>query len=236
MRTQVNRIGIAIKMLSIDMLIVLAAFLGCCILVIQVVKQIFLENKTAWDFKVFHFFESFVSDTTTSVMKFFTIFGSHLFLVPANLILIGYSLFVKRDSWFAIKTAAVSTSSLILMFTLKSLFNRQRPLIPLLEQVPGLSFPSGHAFMSFSFFGLLIYIVNKKVRNRIAKYSLILLLLVFIILIGISRIYLRVHFATDVIAGLSLGMMWLVISLSILHLIDRRNIKRKARPLTLDRI
>ena len=211
-----------LKLLSIELLIVLLVFVCSFFLVVLMIKRVFLEKKETWDFKVFNFFNHYISDTATSVMQFFTFLGSHYFLIPANLLLIGYCLFIKRDSWFAIKTAAVAISSLVLMFSLKFIFHRPRPLIPLLDAVPGLSFPSGHAFMSFSFFGLLIYMINKKVKSKWLKYSLMSFLLLVVITIGISRIYLRVHYASDVVAGFSLGLMWLVISLWILHVIEKK--------------
>ncbi|MEO7263895.1 MAG: phosphatase PAP2 family protein, partial [Ferruginibacter sp.] len=156
----------------------------------------------------------------TAVMNFFTFFGGQYFLVPANLLLIAWAFYHKRDKWFGIRVASLSVSSLLLMFSLKQFFNRPRPLTPLLREARGLSFPSGHAFMSFVFFGLLVYVINKKVKNKLLKYSLIVLLLCFVLFIGLSRIYLRVHYASDVIAGFSMGLMWLVISMWIIQIIE----------------
>ena len=90
------------------------------------------------------------------------------------------------------------------------MFNRPRPLIPLLEPAMGLSFPSGHAMSSVTFYGLLIYFIWKqKERNKLLRMGLISLLIVIILVIGISRIYLRVHYASDVIAGFCVGIIWL---------------------------
>ncbi|MEO5984800.1 MAG: phosphatase PAP2 family protein, partial [Ferruginibacter sp.] len=113
-------------------------------------------------------------------------------------------------------------SSLFMMFALKMFFNRPRPEIPLLGKVPGLSFPSGHAFMSFTFFGLLIYVINKQIETVWLRYLLIVLCLCIIVIIGLSRIYLRVHYASDVIAGLGIGLIWLVISLLVLNYTEKR--------------
>jgi len=132
-----------------------------------------------------------------------------------------------RDKWFGIKVTAVAFSSLFMMFALKMFFNRPRPEIPLLDKVAGLSFPSGHAFMSFAFFGLLIYVFHKQVKNIFLKYLLIVACFSIIIIIGLSRIYLRVHYASDVMAGMAIGLIWLVVSLTIINYIEKKKKKEK---------
>ncbi|MEO6584628.1 MAG: phosphatase PAP2 family protein, partial [Ferruginibacter sp.] len=199
------------------------AFFCSMAVVAFLVKAIFLDKAFTLDEQVFMFFNGYVSDATTSFFKFFTFFGSHNFLVPANLLLMGFAFFVLRNKWFGIKIAAVAFSSLLMMFGLKMFFNRPRPEIPLLGKVPGLSFPSGHAFMSFTFFGLLIYVIHKQVKTLWLRYVLIFLCLCMIVIIGLSRIYLRVHYFSDVIAGISIGLIWLVISLGFLNYIEKRS-------------
>ena len=219
-RYNVNKIYNRLKLLSIELGIVLLSFFISFFLMVYVIRGIFLHKKEEIDFKVFDFLRDFVSDTTTSIMNFFTFFGGQYFLIPANLILILWAFFIKKDKWFGIRTCAVSISSLILMFALKQFFQRPRPLSPLLREAKGLSFPSGHAFMSFAFFGLLIYVINKNVKVKWLKYLLIILSLIMILMIGTSRVYLRVHYASDVLAGYSMGLMWLVISLWVIHIIE----------------
>jgi membrane-associated phospholipid phosphatase len=217
-----------IKLLSIELGIILVAFLSAFLLVVTVVRRIFLHEEETLDYRVFDYFQQFVSDNMTAFMQFFTYFGSHDFLIPANLILIADTFFIRKDKWFAIKVAAIASSSLLLMFSLKYIFHRPRPLIPLLEEAAGLSFPSGHAFMSFAFFGLLIYMSYSKIKRKWLKVTIICILLFMILIIGISRIYLRVHYFSDVIAGFSLGFMWLVLSFWTVHIIENHR-KSKTR-------
>ena len=106
------------------------------------------------------------------------------------------------------------------MTMLKTLFNRPRPLIPLMEPATGLSFPSGHAMMSATFFGLLIYFIYRKQLHPTIKIISITLLVVLIVSIGISRIYLKVHYASDVIAGFCMGIIWLTIAIKVLNRIE----------------
>jgi len=196
------------------------AFVSSLFTIAFLIRNIFIEKKYPFDIQVFELIKPYINDRTTVLMNFITFFGSQYFLVPANILLILYTFFIEKDKWFAIKVLAVAISSLLLMICLKYLFTRPRPAIPLLAEAAGYSFPSGHAFMSFAFLGLLIYMVNNKVKRLWFKYSLIIFFLVCAFLIGLSRIYLRVHYASDVIAGISISMIWLVISLFILQRIE----------------
>ncbi len=198
------------------------AFIFSMLAVVFIIKRIFFV-KTEWlDEWVFDFLRSHVSDNSTVVMNSITWLGSHYFLIPAFLLLILHAVFIKKDKWLGIRIAAISISSVLLMIYLKYIFNRPRPLVPLLNEASGLSFPSGHAFMSFSFFGLLIYILHKEMQASWLKYLLMFLICCIVLLIGLSRIYLRVHYASDVIAGLCMGFMWIVISLSVLHFVEKQ--------------
>ena len=80
----------------------------------------------------------------------------------------------------------------------------------------GYSFPSGHSMVSMAFYGLLIYLIYKYIKNKKLKYSLIVTLSILIFLIGISRIYLGVHYASDVIAGFCISLSYLMIYINVL--------------------
>ncbi len=223
---RVKKILAAVALLSVEMLIVTVLFAAALLIFILVARNVFHLGRTDFDFKVFGFLENYVSDRNNKIMNFFTFLGKHDFLIPANLILIAFFLF-KKHKWYSIKIPAIALSSLALMVLLKNLFNRPRPDIPLLYEAAGLSFPSGHALMSVTFYGLLIYIIFKMVQSRQLKWTLIVLLILLIIIIGFSRIYLRVHYTTDVIAGFSIGFLWLVFAVHTLNKIEkysRRNL------------
>lgn len=169
------------------------------------------------DLAVFDRLRSLVGLRTNRLMLFITFLGKHQFLVPANLLLIFYFLFIARQTWYSIRVTAIALSSLVLMLLLKWLFKRKRPLSPLLKAARGLSFPSGHAIMAVSFFGLIIYCVLHSILPEWLKVVLTILLVILIIFIGFSRIYLRVHYASDVIAGFIIGLIWLLISLLLIR-------------------
>lgn len=219
-RKQIKKFWASLALLSIELLIVWALFLLSFLVFLFVIFRIFYFKKENFDFAVFGALESFVSDGMSDFMLGITFLGTHTFLIPANLVLIAYFLFVKKHRWYSIKVPVVALGGVTLMFLLKMLFNRPRPLIPLLREAAGLSFPSGHAMMSFSFYGLLIYLVWHNVKKGWLRSTAIVFLLFLILLIGFSRIYLRVHYASDVLAGFCVGIIWLVLSLWVTRRIE----------------
>jgi undecaprenyl-diphosphatase len=217
----VKRFWAALAILSVEMTIILVLFILAMIVFIYTTRRVIFLDKTTLDNKIFAYLDSHVSARNNDVMLFFTFLGTHEFLIPANLLLIAYFAFIKKDKWYSIKIPAIALSSLILMFALKNLFNRHRPEIPLLEAAKGLSFPSGHALFSVTFYGLLIYIVFKTIKKNDLKWTLIIMLLLLILIIGFSRIYLRVHYPSDVAAGYCIGFMWLVFTIWLLNRIEK---------------
>lgn len=210
-----------LKTLGLYMFIVIISFVFAFTAVFVIIREIVLTNNIHFDQNIFRHLAVFISERNTAIMQFFTFFGSQYFLVPANLFLIFFYFFHRKDKWLGIKVTAVSVTGLVLMFALKAFFKRPRPIDPLLYPVSGLSFPSGHAFMSFSFCCILMYVIYKKNWSPWVKNSWYIFLLAFTFFVGFSRIYLRVHYASDVIAGFCMGFMWVVIALAIVHFIEK---------------
>lgn len=121
---------------------------------------------------------------------------------------------LKRKKISFIITLNLVLSFLINNILLKFIFQRERPIDSLITET-GYSFPSGHSFVAITFYGLLIYlIINSKWKNNI-KIILVSLLGLIILMIGISRIYLGVHYPTDVVAGFVAGVIYLMIFINI---------------------
>lgn len=210
-----------LALFSVELLVLIGIFTTALIVFIFIARQVFQGDTRWFDERVFAFIATRVNDINTSIMEFFTFLGTHTFLIPANLLLTAWFLFIQKRRWNSIKIPAVALSSLLLMFLLKFLFHRARPFDPLLQQVKGFSFPSGHALMSVTFYGLIILIIWMDVRNIWLRWTLSLLLVLLIFTIGLSRIYLRVHYASDVVAGFCVGLVWLLLSLWILGKIEK---------------
>ncbi|HMW65902.1 MAG TPA: phosphatase PAP2 family protein [Chitinophagaceae bacterium] len=152
------------------------------------------------------------NNTITQFMRFITFYGNHSFLVPANLLMIVVLLYYKQKKWATANTIA-ALAGVGLMSMLKKILARPRPSHPLVEGISNFSFPSGHAMMSLMFYGMLILLCLQFLNNKAYKTVAIFLLVTIILLIGFSRLWLRVHFITDVLAGYAIGLCWLSISM-----------------------
>lgn len=209
---QERKVADKVLILSKELIILLVVFTISLFTFVVIAFRVFYLDKTGADEKAFAFAHSLVNNNTTKVMEVITFFGSHYFLIPANVLLCLYFL-LRKKSRYSIKISAIALSSVLIMLGLKLLFNRHRPLIPLLEPARGLSFPSGHAFMSVCFYGLLMIIIWKEERpHPVLKWALLILVIALLLCIGFSRIYLRVHYFTDVFAGFCIGSFWLFLS------------------------
>ena len=215
-----KRLVAASALFTIELLIVWALFLVCVIVFLYLSTIIISGGKLGVDEAAFGFAKDISTPAFSSFIEFITFFASRHFLTPAALLLVGYFLFIQKHRWYSLKVPVVALGSITLNVVLKYFFDRPRPLGPLAE-ASGLSFPSGHSMVAASFYGLLIYLVWHNVKNVALRNFLIGFLVVFVIFIGFSRIYLRVHYATDVIAGFAAGFLWVVIGIATLRRIER---------------
>lgn len=105
---------------------------------------------------------------------------------------------------------------------LKYVIARQRPeIISHLAETNGFSFPSGHSFMATCFYGFLIWVLSKEIKNELAKKTVIIFILFLILVIGFSRIYLGVHWPGDVLGGFVLGVAWVAVAIKLSSAIMR---------------
>ena len=102
---------------------------------------------------------------------------------------------------------------------LKEIINRERPTLEHLVTVETLSYPSGHAMTAIAFYGFLIYLIAIFNIRKVLKFSIILVLIILILSIGISRIYLGVHFPSDILGGFIAGFIWVIFCVLILNLL-----------------
>jgi membrane-associated phospholipid phosphatase len=226
LNTEVKKKQTWLSIFTIEFLVVLLLLLALVIFILAA-REIFILKNFIFDEDVFNALRPYITPARTRFMNFITFFGKHDALIPLNLLLIGYFIY-KKKRWFAIRIAALALSSLLLKFILKFYFQRARPDIPVIEKVDGYSFPSGHALIGVVFYGLVIFVIWREVKQKWLKIALTIFFVLFILLISFSRIYLRVHYASDVIAGIAVGFIWLVLSLNIIQRIEKKYIARRA--------
>lgn len=183
----------------------------CLTLVIYVTIMVLNNNLIGIDSSFYNLIKEYLfSDNMTKIIKIITFFGSSLCIIIISILLV----ILVRDK--NIKVLICSNLILVTLFNqlLKHIIKRPRPYYKIIEE-NGYSFPSGHSMVSMAFYGLLIYLIYKYIRNKYLRYSLIIILSILIILIGISRIYLGVHYTTDVVCGYLLAIICLIVNVSI---------------------
>ncbi len=176
----------------------------------RIAAEAVFERETVLDDFFINIRDRYSTPALVNFMKWITFFGSSNFLLPAYLVLT-VAFLIQRKYSYAIATGVIAILATALMFILKRIFHRDRPQDPLIERLTNYSFPSGHAFSSFIFCSILGYIVWRSDLQALWKWILMIGLLIFSITIGLSRIILNVHYATDVIAGFCLGVMWVML-------------------------
>ena len=148
-----------------------------------------------------------ISDFATPIAKFITNFGGAIFLIALTVVL--FILIKNRKIGLSIFSNLVIIT--VLNQLLKNILQRPRPTEFRIIEETGYSFPSGHSMVSMAFYGYLIYLIYKFVKNKYIKWSLIILLSILICTIGVSRIYLGVHYTSDVLGGFLISISYLVI-------------------------
>ncbi|KAB7709111.1 phosphatase PAP2 family protein [Bacillus aerolatus] len=185
------------------------------------------ENKVeAFDLAIIDEVQSWVTAGRTDLVVYITHLGSVKGIAGGTL-LAALILFLKRKrdyALFIILTVAVGAG--YFNHLLKELFKRQRPdVLPLIEQ-GGYSFPSGHSMGSFIFYGALAFILFQLLDKLSWKVTGALTALLFIFIIGLSRIYLGVHYPSDVVGGYAAGAAWLLFSMAAFHYYEYHMNKR----------
>jgi len=195
--------GLVTVELVLGVLLFIAAFAGFFYLarVVFVHHSVALDN---WATDVVDGWRQAMPGLTGPV-RFVTFFASLPFLLPAGLLTpwllrrAGH----PREAW---QLVLVMLGSISLNQLLKTYFNRPRPSNSLLHTW-GLSFPSGHAMLAVTFYGCLAWLLAR----HLGRPGWAVPLLLWAVLIGITRVYLHAHYATDVLAGFAGGAAWLVL-------------------------
>ena len=155
------------------------------------------REMNSFDNWVYEFLNSFNSEALTIIMVIITNLAHAITFIGITVLIL---IFVKNK---IIKKYVVVNLIAVVAINqaLKYIIGRPRPEVTRLVSAHGYSFPSGHSMTVFAYYGFLIYLIYKHVKNIKVKIGLIILLVCIILFVGVSRIYLGVHYATDVIGG-----------------------------------
>ena len=167
------------------------------------VYRLHINELKNFDYSIIKFIQSRISEQLTSVMKIITFFGGQLGLVLADSISSIILFFFKKR--YAVYIILSSIAGLVLNLLLKGFFERERPVFYRLIEENGYSFPSGHSMSAMIFYISLAVILAKISKSKMVDIIIGILFAILIILIGISRIYLGVHYPSDVLAGFAAG-------------------------------
>jgi undecaprenyl-diphosphatase len=192
---------------SLRLLIGLASAISLLILFAWLSEEVFEGDLQRFDLRIRAFVHSFSNSPLTRVMQTLSFLGSLGFL--SGLFLIVIAIFLARKLrrpaiWFTVAAAG----SVILDSILKLVFHRARPAAFFGTAPASYSFPSGHAMGSVCFYGVLAGLLSAQVHSPGARILIWVTSGVMIAGIGLSRIYLGVHYPTDVIAGYLAGGIW----------------------------
>ena len=153
------------------------------------------------DFLAFSFFNGLTNLASTSV------------IIILSAVVLLFLIYRKRYKDILLFVFTLGGGAVIEIL-LKSLVHRTRPIGALVD-ASRYSFPSGHALKAVLFFSLLIYLFLRNFKRDLSRYAFVFTCAVLILLIGFSRVYLHVHWVSDVIGGFLFGLSWLFFSLVV---------------------
>lgn len=207
------------KLISREVFILAALALICGGVFVWLAQAVVIEKRDLFDTLAFNYFQQWISPTHTTIALVVTRGGSDAILIAIHLLILYYLLRNKLKRQ-AIHLVIVVSASFLWNWLLKHFFHRPRPLLAHLDYVISYSFPSGHTQATFTLCGILAYITWKTKRPVITKLAFTAGLFLYACLIGISRVYLHVHFLSDVVAGACFALFWLAISVLFIKLTE----------------
>ena len=149
-----------------------------------------------------------------NILQAYTNMGGATFLIILSIILL---IFIKKK-----KIPLYILINLVFAFLTneiaKNIFSRSRPIGINLVDETGLSYPSGHSMVSLAYYGFIAYLLYKRTTSKLIKTIIWIILTILISIIGFSRIYLGVHYLTDVIGGFLLAIIYLTIYIKTIQL------------------
>lgn len=213
----------------IAIFIALIFVVGGINLFIELTEVLHSRTITHYDQKVSDFIISFRSPQLNKVFQFITDLGDlYAYLILTALCAIGF--YWKFQNWrYVMEMIFVIIIAGLSNLALKQVINRARPDAAHLVAVETLSYPSGHAMGAIAFYGFLIYLFYNFKMNTWLKTSIIFIFIFLVLAIGISRIYLGVHYPSDVVGGFIAGFIWIIFCVILFQVMDIFRRRKRAR-------
>lgn len=175
-----------------------------------IITALVVTNNIAWfDDSIYDFIISLRNKPLDLILKTITRLGDTLVII---IIVVATLIFLNKKDRVILGSSTIITATL--NQAIKHILQRPRPDHLRLIKQGGFSYPSGHSMIAVCVYGIMIYLINKKVQNKKLKIALSVLLTLLIITIGISRIYVGVHYPSDVLGGFILSTVILLINLT----------------------
>ncbi len=213
----------------ISIILALIIVVGGINIFVELTNTLNSDVITKYDAAITKYVISFRSPHLNKILQFITNLGDlYGYIVVTTICSLLF--YFKFKNWcYVVQLVFVIIVSGLSNLALKEVINRARPTAEHLVSVQTLSYPSGHAMSATAFYGFLIYLCYFLKINKWLKGSLIFLCSFLIVSIGISRIYLGVHFPSDIAGGIIAGTIWLMFCVLIFNIIDlfRREEERK---------
>lgn len=166
-----------------------------------------------FDSQVIALVQGVESEKLTFLMKFLSLIGSAPVIIVLSIFILFLLFKMLKHRYELILFVGVMVGSPILNFLLKELFKRARPDFHRLVEISGYSFPSGHAMSAFTLYGIITFLLWRHISVSWGRAALVLFSAMMIFGIGMSRIYLGVHYPTDIIGGYFASATWLGFSI-----------------------
>ncbi|MCA8829156.1 phosphatase PAP2 family protein [Hymenobacter pini] len=225
MKNLAARLAALFSLLTLEVLVVAGVFVGAALLFFYLTRVVFVEHSVRFDNWAFAGMDTLRAayPGLTAPVRALTFFASLPWLVAAG---VGIPALLRwrghrREALEVLLAVAGAT---LLNQLLKTHFHRLRPSSALIFQ-PGLSFPSGHAMIGLALYGCLAWLLWRHERHPIWA----ILLLTFAVCIGLTRVYLHVHYVTDVLAGFAGALFWLILLRTALRLFWREEDQLRAK-------
>ena len=204
----------------ITIVVALILVVGGINLFIELTETLSTDIMINIDHRITQYVISFRSPALTQYFLYMTYVGDVYGYLIVLAIYLLISIFVFKKWKYVAQTSFVLLLATVSNMVLKRFIDRARPGIEHMVSVETLSYPSGHAMSAMAFYGFLIFLVYKFNLNKYLKAGILVLLAILILSIGVSRIYLGVHFPSDIAGGYIAGWIWVIFCVLVFDLIE----------------